>query len=178
MRTWGLNPWQRIVVVIGTLACLARSWQLYDGASSDSHPGAPFLAAIVLAVLALSRPPEGERALPAVSMRRLRQSVIAVAAVASIGVVLIVIANYENSRTVAAVTYQIPPEGFGRPAPSPTYTMPDLSGLERAAKAADRMPKVEPHEVAGETPALSPAPKTATPMQAPEPTDNASEDVK
>lgn len=65
-----VNKWQRLILGLGAVTCLGRAWFIWQEDPSEGRPGTAFLVGIVLAVVASTRSPDGEEALPGVDYFR------------------------------------------------------------------------------------------------------------
>lgn len=101
MNNFGLTHWQRIVVIVASLACLFNAYRLFE---DDEASGSSFLAGVTLLVLSLSRPRQGESWLPSIPMWiRQNWKRIILLLIAAISIWLVILYNIaERQRHEAA----------------------------------------------------------------------------
>ena len=146
MESFKPNKWQRLLVGIGAIACLGRAWFIWQGDPSEGRPGTAFLAGIVLAAIALTRPRDGEEALPGVDYLRTdgRWKKIVGAIAAMIALALLVLASKMLDKAPAQMTKDLaywetrfsPPDAY-IPARRPPVANPAQTDLGAALAFSD-----------------------------------------
>lgn len=109
MESFKPNKWQRLILGLGAITCLGRAWFIWQEDPSEGRPGSAFLAGIILAAIALTRPRDGEEALPGVDYFRTdgRWKKLVGAIAAMIVLALLVLASEMLDKPPAQTTMSI-----------------------------------------------------------------------